>query len=913
MKRISYTLALAAALLAFTAPHASAAFGVASFDGEVTADAAGDPATQAGSHPFLASTEINFNTGTEEGPEPGLFLPEGSFKDVKTLLPAGLVPNPLATPRCSVADFYTGGDIFSGIGQCDDDTAVGWAKISDAAPGGFSQLFTPVYNLVAPPGKPALFGFHILTASIFLSGSVRTGGDYGVTIDIANTSQGLPVTGTTLNFWGVPADPAHDPERGKCMSLFGPSGAECPFESEAKPFLTVPTACTGPVATTLFVNSWQDPASFDEASFLSHDGGGTPVGTENCEALEFEPSLDVSASPGQAGSPSSLDVHVHLPQNEDPGENATAHLKKAVVELPEGVTVNAAAANGLAGCSEEEVGINGGAAASCPDAAKIGAAEIVTPLLEAPLEGSIYLAKQGANPFGSLLAVYLVAEADGIVVKLPGKVETDPVSGRVTATFDDDPQLPFSDITARFFGGPGGALTAPSACGTYPVSATLTPWSGTPPVTRTDSFTVDSGPEGGPCPNGALAPRFSAGTADPVAGRYSPLTIDLGRGDGSGLLTGLDLKLPAGLLAKLAGIPYCSEEALAAIPAAPGAGAAQVGSPACPAASQFGTVAVGAGAGTDPVSVETGKAYLAGPYKGAPLSLAVVVPALAGPFDLGNVVVRVALAVDPSTAQVEAISDPLPTILAGIPLDLRDLRVSLDRPGFTLNPTSCDPTAFSGAVAGIGGTGAAVSDRFQVGSCEGLGFAPKLKVAVSGGTRRGAFQALTAVLTPKAGQANLRRISVGLPHSEFLAQEHLGTVCTKPQFAADSCPASSVYGYAKAYSPLLAEPLRGPVYLRPNGHALPDLFVDLRGQIRLGLWGRIDSAGGGIRTRFDLVPDAPISKFVLKMKGGEKSLLVNSRDLCGGVNRATVQIDGQNGKTADQRPVIGNRCRKKGS
>jgi hypothetical protein len=903
MTRFATALVAACALLGLLANGASAAFGIKGFDGEVTVEGGG-PAEQAGSHPFEASTTIEFNETTSNG----LPVPDGSLKDIETQLPAGLVGNPKATPRCSLSAFQEGSNPLE-LGTCPDSSAVGTSVLQTP----LGPFNAPVYNLVPAPGQPARFGFHILSASIILNASVRTGEDYGLTIRIPNASQGLSVLGTTLHLWGVPANPIHDAERGKCMTLAGPSGAQCPSDADELPFLTNPTSCTGPVSTKLAVNSWQEPSRFSNASFLSHKPGGEPVGASGCADLPFEPSLEVAVRPGSAASPSALDVTVHLPQHEGVNELATAHLRKAVVRLPQGVTVNTAAANGLASCSVAQIGIKSASPVSCSNAAKIGTAEVISPLLDDPLRGGVYLAKQSENPFGSLLAVYVVAEADGVLLKLAGKIDTDPATGQVTATFDDDPQLPFSDLKVSFFGGDGAALAAPSACGTYSASGVFTPWSGTAPVSDGDSFTIVKGPNGGPCPTGGFAPRLSAGTTKPTAGSYSPFALSLSREDGTQALTGLDLKLPRGLLAKLAGIPYCPDATLATLPSAAGSGAAQLASPSCPAASRVGAVAVAAGTGPAPVFVNTGRAYLAGPYKGAPLSLAFVVPALAGPFDLGNVAVRAALRVNPETAQVEAVSDPIPTILSGIPLNLRQIRISIDRDGFTVNPTSCDPSSVSGTATGAGGGAAAVGDRFQVGSCASLALAPKLSLSVKGARRRGGFPRLRAVLSAKPGQANLRRVSVALPHSEFLAQSHIRTVCTRVQFAAHACPAGSVYGFARAFSPLLDEPLSGPVYLRSSSHKLPDLVAALHGQIDIDLVGRIDSVKGGLRDTFEAIPDAPVTRFELAMKGGKKSLLENSRDLCtAGSGRVTVEIDGQNGKTADQRPTLAAGCGSKG-
>ncbi len=611
---------------------------------------------------------------------------------------------------------------------------------------------------------------------------------------------------------------------------------------------------------------------------------------------------------------------------------ATANLKDVRVTLPAGMSVNPSAGNGLAACSESQIGYqpSGGeihfseAPQSCPDAAKVGTLEVNTPLLPDKLPGAIYLAQPYANPFGSFLAIYLAIESPqrGIVAKLAGKVEADPVTGQLTATFKDNPQLPIEDIETHFFSGPRGALKTPLACGKYTTTTTLVPWS-TPEgldATPTDSFQTSVAAGGsGICPTSETSapnkPAFTAGTIAPQAGAYSPFVLKLTRADGTQRLTGLDAKLPKGLTGKLAGIPYCSEAQLAVAKSreAPNQGALEQASPSCPAASEVGTVTVGAGAGITPLYVQ-GHAYLAGPYKGAPISMAIITPAVAGPFDLGSVMVRTALQVDPETAQIHAVSDPFPTILQGIPLDLRSVTVNLARPEFTLNPTSCDPAQITGNALAASGQSAALTSPFQVGGCSALKFKPKIAISLKGGTKRNKYPALKAVVTyPKGGSyANIASAQVTLPHSAFLEQGHIGTVCTRVQFAADQCPKASVYGFAKAITPLLDKPVEGPVYLRSSSHELPDLVASLDGQVNVDLAGRVDTGkGGGIRNTFEAVPDAPVSKFTLEMKGGKKGLLVNSENICRKPQKAIVSFTAQNGDAYSAQPLIKNDCGKK--
>ena len=610
-------------------------------------------------------------------------------------------------------------------------------------------------------------------------------------------------------------------------------------------------------------------------------------------------------------------------------EIATAELRDAVVRLPAGMSINPSSANGLEACSLAQVGISAsgqsdGKAQNCPLASKLGTVEAISPAIDHKLGGALYLAAQNENPFGSLLATYLVVEdlKSGINVKLAGKVDPDPSSGQLTVSFRNNPQLPIEDINLHLFEGNRAALRTPSACGTHTTTATLTPW--TAPegkdATPSSSFALTGEPNGGAClPNGAGAPNkpaFSAGTMTPTAKAFSPFVLKLAREDGSQPFKVIETTLPKGLLGKLAGVPYCSDAALASISTAEGTGAAERAHPSCPAASRIGINTAAVGAGTDPFFIDA-PVYLSGPYKGAPLSIAIVTPALAGPFDLGNVVVRAALRVNPESSQVTAVTDPLPSIIHGIPLDIRSIETRLDKPDFTLNPTNCSPMSVGGSLLSTTGASAALDNPFQVGDCARLGFKPSLAIKLKGGTKRSDHPALTAVLKARPGDANIAKTSVALPHSEFLAQDHIRTVCTRVQFSAGAgngagCPKGSIYGKASAITPLLDQPLKGPVYLRSSDNPLPDLVVALHGQIDFNLVGRIDSKNGGIRTSFESVPDAPVTKFVLQMQGGQKGLLENSRNLCKSVNKASVAYAAQNGDGYTASPVLGNGCRGKG-
>jgi uncharacterized repeat protein (TIGR01451 family) len=903
--------------------------GFEEFSGVFTG-ADGQPVGAAATHPFQYITSFAANSTT---PPPGSNLKivpaGGDLKDIEVKLPPGFSGNPLAVKQCTARQFntFTRTDAHA-ENECPDSSAVGLVLLRQVEGTG-TTIGAPLYNLVPSQGMPAQLGFTISTLPFYIDTSLRTGSDYGISARLLNTSEAKRVVASAVVIWGVPSDPIHDTLRGHCVNngLEGHSLSlgSCPATgAEEKPFLRLPTSCEQPLFSSMSFNIWPDPQSFSLAS--DEDPALT-----GCEEVGFEPSFSATPTATAADSPTGLEAEVHIPQTESLAQPATADLRKTVVTLPEGLVVNPSGANGLQACSPAQIGLTSApgqspptftaAAANCPDAAKVGTVEVKTPLLDHPLNGGVYVATPDENPFGSLLALYIAVSdpQTGVVLKLPGKVSPDLQTGRITATFDETPQQPFEDFKLSFTSGPQASLRTPALCANHTTHAQMTPWSAPgsgPPAELSSTFAITSGPGGGPCADSLAAlphqPSFDAGTLAPVAGAYSPFVLNLSRQDGSQELSSLSVSPPPGLIGKPAGIPYCPDEALAA--AAGKSGQAELASPSCPGASQVGTVEVGAGAGPAPYFTG-GRAYLAGPYKGAPLSLAIVTPAVAGPFDLGTVVVRTALRIDPETARLTADSDPLPQILQGIPLDVRSIAVKLDRPGFTLNPTDCEPLSFSGSVTSTSGQTASLSHGFQVDGCGALKFGPKLKIKLSGGTTRSAHPSLRAVLQMPPGGANIARVSVALPHSEFLDQSSIGTICTRVQFAAEACPKGSVYGHVTATSPLVDYKMEGLVYLRSSDHKLPDLVAVVRGPasqpIMIASDGRIDSVHGGIRTTFESFPDVPITKVVLSMRGGKrKGLIENSQDICKHRNRATARFTAQNAKTSAFRPLIEADCGK---
>jgi hypothetical protein len=885
-------------------------------------DESGAPTLLAGSHPFAMSTTLGVTTvETPEGE-----VPEGEIRNLTIEQIEGLVGSQ-RVPRCTDAQF---GTRELGRPACPDETAVGYAAAEvefevippDAED---SRFHVAVYNLEPPPGLAAQLGFIVLGVPVTIDIKVSEAPPYNLVAELSNVPQAILLYRSEVVLWGNPASPVHDPLRGNCLGEVAVPTAEpvslgdCPVPpgTPEVAFLTLPRACEGPLFTTFSAISWKEELASGVAQTHGESG---PAGIEGCEDLEFEPEVEAKPGSSSAASPTGLDFSLLVDDEglTDPTKRAQSDIRKVEVTLPQGMAINPSAANGLGACTLAQYEAEGpGSGAGCPEDSKIGTVDVESPLLDEPLAGQLYVAAQNDNPFNSLFALYLVIESKryGVFVKQAGKVEPDPATGQLRSTFDGIPQLPFSDFTVHFKEGPRAPLTTPPSCGTHTASATFTPWSGTAPVTETSSFEVSSGPGGGPCPLSPppLTPSLDGGASDRQAGAYAPFYMRLTRDDGEQEITRFDSTLPPGVVGKIAGLGRCSDAEIAAAKAK--SGRSELASPSCPASSRIGSVQAGAGIGPFPTYVD-GSLYLAGPYAGAPLSVVAVTPAVAGPFDLGTVVIREALDLNPDTAEVEVkgtgSEGAIPRLLQGVPLQLRDLRIAIDRPNFTLNATSCEPKALRATVFGTSST-ATVSDHYQATGCEKLDFRPKLKLKLKGGTKRGQFPAVRSMLTPRAGDANIGRAVVLLPPSEQIENAHINNPCTRVQFAAEACPKKSILGRAKAWTPLLDQPLEGNVYFRSNGgeRELPDLVADLRGQFRIILVGFIDTKGKRIRTTFANVPDAPVSRFALNLFGGKRGLLVNNRDICKGKLRTKLRLVGQNGKPHVTEPVLRPNCQGK--
>lgn len=931
----------AAASGAGAAPTAATAGllpGAAGFDAAAYSQA-GAAATLAGSHPYSLEFTLGLDqaSGTED------------LRNLAIELPPGLLANPalgagslcsaaaFAAPRSSPFEASASGE------SCPDRTQVGTVEVTSGAGGGQTRRFG-LFDLDPADGTALQLGAAPFGSPLRFDAAVPSGAaGTHLALQVSDIPQNLQIHSLELALWGVPWDASHNPERGNCLNEAEPgfAWAKCsigePLTNKPLAFLTLPTSCGDPLSFSAGVGSWQQPDPL-AASALSRDSGGQPAPLVGCETLGFDPHAEGFLSVKKASSASGFAFRLtnENPGLADPRLRIRSHLRKAVVELPRGVTLNPSVGAGLGVCTPAQLAAESAfnpPGAGCPNAAKIGDFSVRSPFYEGLLEGGIYLAQPddpatatpGAeNPFDSLLAVYLIAKSAqrGILIEVPGQLLPDPGDGTLTASFDHLPQLPYTDLEVNFRSGQRAPLISPPRCGPATTKITLTPWAAGAPtrLAATDSQ-IETGIDAGPCPDGStppFAPGAIAGGVNSNVGSYTPYFVHLTRKDTEQEITSYSLVLPKGITGKLAGIPFCPEAAIAA--SRERRGFAETASPSCPAASEVGHTLTGYGVGAA-LTYAPGRIYLAGPYNGSPLSLVTVNAATVGPFDLGTIVIRSAFAVDPHTAQLQidsAASDPIPHIIDGVVLHLREIRIYMDRPQFTHNPSSCEPSQLDSTLTGSGASfaddsTATVAKHFQLLNCLTLGFRPRLGLRLRGGSRRGSYPSLRASFASRgARDSNLKRIAVTMPHSIFLAQEHIRTVCTREQFAAERCPQGSAYGRALAHTPLFDEPLRGNVYLRSSSNRLPDLVADLRsGEVRIIVEGRIGpSKSGGIRTFFDNLPDAPIERFTLTLYGGHRGLLVNSADICNSPPLASVKALGQNNIGAIFSSTLRGQCKK---
>ena len=920
--------------------------------------------TQAAGHPPIGFTQYIIQHQEVLVPEKPPY-PTGSVapltppllnRAIKTLrvdVPPGLTVNPEAAPRCSLADFERELEVEPGVEKivpaCDEASILGVEELTLATneaatveelelpsppfpppatelPAGFVIEPTPglskvpVYNLEPKDGEPALFGFVVAGEEVvFLETEVNWEGDFHQSFTIRPPEPEVPGLSTLISR----------------LVNFGATAGDGSY-------INNPTTCFDPAdpANELLYSTWYRAESYGEPD-PSFPFGSTPfeakvqsssgqlIQQEGCDEVPFEPGIDVDPGTSEVDSPAGATVTTTLEYFD--GEESTrqeSHLRKAVVELPQGMALNPAAANGLVACTDAQ--FKKGVRTydnECPAASRIGSAEIESPPLPpGSLKGDIYVGTQksfdpaSGEEFRTLIEAK--SEQLGIAVRLVGNVSADPGTGQLTATFDEQetgelvgtlprglPQVPFESVKLHFDKGKN-VLTSPPTCGPHGTTSSMEPWSA--PGTNkhpSSSFGLTSAPGGGPCPQNLgqrpFNPGFVAGPEAATAGAYSPFRLLVRRPDGAQEIRQVRANLAPGMVARLKGVPYCPEANIAA--AVGKSGAAEIAAPSCPASSLVGGVALAAGSGSTPFHT-AGKVYLAGPYKNAPVSLLFVTPTVAGPFDLGTVVVRTALYVDPETAEIHAVSDPIPDVFGGVKLDIRAIDVLINRPSFTVNPTTCRrPFLIGGNIFGGGSNPANAASWFEsqkgnlfgATNCRALKFKPKFYARISGGkksTKRRAHPKFRAILEGRKGDANLRRAAFILPRATILDQSHIKTICTRVQLAASQCPKASIYGSAKATSPLLDEPLKGPVYLTSSDNELPDLLADLHGQVPIRLRGVISSRGARLKTVFEKTPDVAVDKFILNMKGGGRGLLINTRDLCARQTTGYLNLRAQNSR-----------------
>ncbi len=890
----------------------------------------GEVDTRAGSHPYQLTSTVSFNRNLET------LKPPAMPRNLDFKLPPGQIGNPTALPQCNDQDFAhvpEGGQ----INRCPSNTVIGAALVTvSTTPGGEEELIVPIFNLTPAVGEPARFGFEALRSPVILDTALRSGPgeDYGVTVSVKNIPQLIGFITATTVFWGAPADPSHNQSRGwGCLvgGRYEKEAGPCipSLESHPAAFLTLPTNCSAPFNPSIQGVSWPTKAAPQGFSFPAFedrlkDSSGNPLSLTGCNQLAFGPQISAEPSTDSASSPSGLDFNLNFDDEGllNAGGVAQSQLKDTVVTLPEGFTINPSAGVGLGGCRPADYAaetLESPPGAGCPNDSKLGTVELETPLLTQKLHGSLFIAQPHENPFDALVALYIVIKnpETGVLIKLAGKVTPDPVTGQLTTTFENIPQAPFAHFNFHFREGQQAPLITPPTCGAYTTQAQFTPWSDpTAALTDFSSFTITKGSGGGACPTGGappFSPQLQAGTLNNNAGTYSPLSVRLTRGDAEQEISSFSTDLPPGLTGNLTGIPFCPEASIAL--ARGNTGAQEQAQSSCPAQSEIGHSLVGTGVG-GVLAYTPGKIYLAGPYKGDPFSIVSVTSAVVGPFDLGTVVLRFGLRIDPSTTQVSvdpSASEPIPHIIQGIVTHVRDIRVYIDRQNFTLNPTSCAPMAISSTLGSNLGQRVSISSPFQAASCANLKFAPKFAVSTSGKTSKANGASLSVKLTypqgPAGTYANIARVKVDLPKQLPSRLTTLQKACTAAQFAANpaGCPPASIVGHAKATTPVLPVPLEGPAYfVSHGGEAFPDLIFVLQGYgVTIDLVGStfINKAGVTSST-FKTVPDQPVSSFELTLPQGKFSALAANGNLCTSKLVMPSEFLAQNGAVLNQATKI---------
>jgi hypothetical protein len=907
------------------------------FDGWASR-ADGTPDTQAGSHPYEFTTSFDlanvFKPTNVSNPTEGEYVPAGGQpRDIEVDVPPGLVGDPNAVPRCARQQLDAN--------RCPEASQIG---IETASAIGASLHPSRLYNMVPPAGVPAEIGFHVNEGfEVRADIAVRTGSDYGLTAH-ANNIPERGVIGTVFTIWGVPGDHSHDRWRtdseGGCtpeeeaetyeeQSQHETLGKCKPVSIGERPFLTLPTSCAEaePPTFTIRATTWQDQSTEAKANFKMHDANGNEVGFTGCEDLGFGPSISALPDTFNADTPAGLTVEVKPPVGglTDPNGLGTSDIQNTKVILPPGLVINPGQAAGLKACQPSESGLGTENAPSCSLQSKVGTVEVETPLLKDKLEGNVFVL-QSNPPHLKLLVAF---SGDGVNIKLPLNVELCTTAGEVIdgssceapgqliSTLVNSPEFPFTDFKLSFSGGAQAALDTPTQCASYQTSADFTPWASpfVADLLTNAGFGISAGPGGGPCPSSPMpfAPTMIAGSTTDQAGAFTNFSLLLQRGDAQQRIEKLQFKEPAGLAGLISSVPLCDE--------------ANANAGTCPQASHIGHAVVASGPGPYPLVLPQPGApelpiYLTGPYKGAPFGLSIVTPVVAGPFNLGTVITRAKIEVDPHTAQITITTDPLPQIVDGVPTDLRSINSIIDRPGFLFNPTNCTLAAFTGTAwgtppPGAGGPGATapISSGFGVGSCRELEFHPKVAVTTAGAAHPNGPGASFHVRVlahegPGGGEANIKRVEVQLPKLLPARLTTLQKSCTQAQFSANpaGCPEFSFVGTATARTPVLSNALTGPAILVSHGGAaFPDLVIVLQGEgITLDLVGNTQIKNSITYSRFETIPDAPVSSFELDLPQSKHSALSSTSfsGLCGQNLVMPTFMEAQNGAQLHQNTQI---------
>jgi hypothetical protein len=918
--RLAAATALVVAVLAVTAPAGWAAFGFETW----TTTLDGPQAVQAGGHADL-TTEFEF---TALPPDPGFVpLPEGDLKRLVADLPPGQLGDPNATPKCSQFDFLNISRVLNLSEGCAAASQVGVAEVTlGRALAAQFPVTVPVYNMEPRNGgETARLAFYVpaVNVPIQIGLRVRSESDYGITAISDGLTRFYPVASVRMTLWSSPGDASHDSSR--YPQVLGDGRAFCgfvcvgppplPFPLSPNPglppraFLTNPTSCDGPLISRVSAISYQEP---DTSVGAEH----TMPTMSGCDLVPFEPVLSIEPRSRLVDSPTGLDVELTLPPSTDPNLPAQSHLRHARVTLPEGVSINPSAAHGLTACTDAQLKLGTREPADCPDAARVGTVEIESPPLPGDnmLRGGVY---QRPQLPGETFRVVIVAEGHGVSAKIPGVVRPDHTTGQIVSLFEETPQVPFTKMTVRFDGGDRAALATPPRCGTFTTTGIFTPWSGQADAVRNTAFDASWDGAGAACPAQLpFDPTVSVGSRSNVAGATSAFVLRIQRGDRNQELRSTTVETPRGLSAYLKGVEICK--------------AAQADAGTCSEATRVGTTTSGAGAGSHPFYLG-GKVFLTEGYKGGAYGLSIVVPAVAGPFDLGDVIVRAAIHVDRRDATLRVVSDPIPRIIEGVPLRVRDIRVVMDRPRFTVNPTSCDPQQIVTKLESYDGTVATRTNRMKMSDCASLGFKPRLAMRLTGRKQRrtGGHPGVRAVVKQAAGQAGIKRVVARLPRTLALDPDNAQALCEYEEGIKDepNCPKGSIVGRARAVSPLLNRPLVGNVYFVKNVRidprtgnrirTLPMIVLALRGEIAINLRGEASTKKDGtLVSTFSGVPDAPISRFKLNIGGGQNGILVVTRnrrsklDLCDGPQVLEADIDGHNGRRYDRDVKVKTPCPK---